>query len=184
MRDVEDPSVDEATRRRAENALLLFYTDEYTMPRHIRAQLPRSLRGHFGARETPQVLRDNRWALTSLRSLLHGANNNEISLEDGENLLNFLQDNMGELNLTQEELGELQALREHWPEVLEQFNQGDTADETNGPRPRRRVNDGSPQEQARRRRRREAMVLNEGDHPLGQQDIFQRRRTEEGMPRG
>ncbi|KAF2674255.1 hypothetical protein BT63DRAFT_419556 [Microthyrium microscopicum] len=43
-------------------------------------------------------------------------------------------------------------------------------------RPRQRS--GSPEEQARRRRRREAIVLHEGDRPLTQEDIIQRRRTE------
>ena len=48
---------------------------------------------------------------------------------------------------------------------------------------RPRVHGGSPEEVARRRRRREAMVLNEGDRPVSERDIIQRRRTDE-MPRG
>jgi hypothetical protein len=40
------------------------------------------------------------------------------------------------------------------------------------PRPRER--DESHEEQALRRRRREAIVLNEGDRPLSQDDIIQR----------
>ena len=43
---------------------------------------------------------------------------------------------------------------------------------------RPRLRDGSPEELARRRRRREAIVLHEGDRPLTQEDIIQRRRTE------
>jgi hypothetical protein len=40
-----------------------------------------------------------------------------------------------------------------------------------------RIRDGNREEQARRRRRREAIVLNEGDRPVTQEDIIQRRRT-------
>lgn len=40
-----------------------------------------------------------------------------------------------------------------------------------------RTRNESQAEQAVRRRRREAIVLNEGDHPLTQQDIIQRRTT-------
>jgi hypothetical protein len=50
--------------------------------------------------------------------------------------------------------------------------------EGDGPVPRTREREGSPEEQARRRRRREAIVLNEGNRPLRQEDIIQRRRTE------
>jgi hypothetical protein len=45
--------------------------------------------------------------------------------------------------------------------------------------PRSREREGSPSEQARRRRRREAIVLNEGNRPLTQGDIIQRRRTDQ-----
>jgi hypothetical protein len=37
-----------------------------------------------------------------------------------------------------------------------------------------RLREESVEEQALRRRRREAVVVNEGDHPLTQQDIIQR----------
>jgi hypothetical protein len=40
-----------------------------------------------------------------------------------------------------------------------------------------RIRDGSREEQATRRRRREAIVLNEGDRPVTQEDIIQRQRT-------
>lgn len=39
---------------------------------------------------------------------------------------------------------------------------------------RRPMRNTSERERANRRRRREAIVLNEGDHPLGQGDIYQR----------
>lgn len=42
------------------------------------------------------------------------------------------------------------------------------------PGPRARTREESPEEMALRRRRREAMVLNEGDHPVRQDDIIQR----------
>lgn len=38
----------------------------------------------------------------------------------------------------------------------------------------RRFQEGSPEDQALRRRRREAMVLSEGGRPLGNDDIIQR----------
>jgi hypothetical protein len=38
----------------------------------------------------------------------------------------------------------------------------------------RRLQEGSPEEQALRRRRREAMVLNDGGRPIGNDDIIQR----------
>lgn len=44
--------------------------------------------------------------------------------------------------------------------------------------PRIRAREGSPSEQARRRRRREAIVLSDGNRPLTQEDIIQRRRTD------
>lgn len=43
----------------------------------------------------------------------------------------------------------------------------------------RRPQEGSLEEQALRRRRREAMVLSEGGHPLGRDDIIQRPVQEE-----
>lgn len=48
-------------------------------------------------------------------------------------------------------------------------------DETAGSRPAsgRRVREGTAEEQAIRRRRREAMVLSDGGHPLGNEDIIQ-----------
>lgn len=36
-----------------------------------------------------------------------------------------------------------------------------------------RVREGTAEEQAVRRRRREAMVLSDGEHPLGNEDIIQ-----------
>jgi hypothetical protein len=50
------------------------------------------------------------------------------------------------------------------------------ADETGGTfgRPARRLQDGTPREQALRRRRREAMVLSDGGRPIGSDDIIQR----------
>lgn len=40
--------------------------------------------------------------------------------------------------------------------------------------PRMRDREDSPEEQALRRRRREAIVVNEGDRPVTQEDIIQR----------
>jgi hypothetical protein len=70
-------------------------------------------------------------------------------------------------------------LVEYWDHQSRDGNAGTenrTDTRSNGaPRPRNREN--SPGERARRRRRREAIVLNEGDRPVTQQDIIQRRQA-------
>ena len=71
-----------------------------------------------------------------------------------------------------DENGDVQAWTEGW------VNAGGANGEAWDDAPVPRARDESPEEQARRRRRREAIVLNEGDRPVTQEDIIQRRRTD------
>lgn len=158
------------------------------MSSRIRAQLPQALRNHLPMREVIETLDDGRQTSSRLQAILDGASDGNVTEEDVENMVMLLQENMEHFNRSAQERSDFDALRRRRQQLLVQRSEllqrlPTPGDEQAVPRPRRRVNDDSPQEQARRRRRREAMVLNEGDHPLGQQDIFQRRRTEDVPPR-
>lgn len=181
--DLNDPSVDEDTRHRAMRALDLFDYCSYTLSDNLVKRLGDASeirrRHEYGVLEAAATSISAAGDLEGMESL----DDSDAAVAHLTRLSDFLRANLNRMHLTEDErrlvsdfqrrYGRLQAQRSRLTEM--------TAREEVSPRPR--VNEETPEETARRRRRREAMVLNEGDRPLSQRDIIQRRRTEDSTSR-